>query len=111
MAKEIKLLASKREVRGTSASNVLRRAGWLPAVVYGEKGARSIQINRRSFDTMLKHHTSENLIVDLSVDNDEVVKALLREVQHEAVMGGVLHADFVEVSWYTKQQFLIWMGR
>jgi large subunit ribosomal protein L25 len=98
MAKEIKLSASKREVSGTSASKVLRRAGVLPAVVYGENGARSIQIDRRAFDTMLKHHTSENLIVDLSIDNGEVIKALLREVQHEAVMGGVLHADFVEVS-------------
>lgn len=107
MAKEIKLSASKREVSGSSASKVLRRAGWLPAVVYGEKGSRSIQINRRAFDAMLKHHTSENLIVDLSIDNDEIVKALLREVQHEAVMGGVLHADFVEVSMTRKMRVTI----
>lgn len=107
MAKEIKLAASKRDVSGTSASKVLRRSGWLPAVVYGENGARSIQIDRRAFDTMLKHHTSENLIVDLSINGDKVVKALLREVQHEAVMGGVLHADFVEVSMTRKMRVTI----
>jgi len=107
MAKEIKLAASKREVRGTSASKVLRRSGWLPAVVYGENGSRSIQINRRAFDTMLHHHTSENLIVDLSIDGGEVVKALLRDVQHEAVMGGVLHADFIEVSMTRKMRVTI----
>jgi len=107
MAKEIKLSASKREAKGSSASNVLRRSGWLPAVVYGEKGSRSIQIDRRAFDTMLHHHTSENLIVDLSIEGEGDIKALLRDVQHEAVMGGVLHADFLEISMVRKMRVTI----
>ncbi len=107
MAKEIKLSASKRDVRGSSAVRVLRRGGWMPAVVYGEKGSRAIQINRHAFDMMLKHHTSENLIIDLEVEGDGVVKALLREVQHEAVMGGVLHADFIEISMTRRMRITI----
>lgn len=79
----------------------------MPAVVYGEKGARSLKINRRDFDTMLKHHTSENLIVDLDVEGEGTTKALLREVQHEAIMGGVLHADFVEISMTKKMRVTI----
>ena len=107
MAKEIKLSASKRETSGSSAAQALRKTGWMPAVVYGEKGARSLKIDRRAFDTMLKHHTSENLIVDLDVEGEGTTKALLREVQHEAVMGGVLHADFVEISMTKKMRVTI----
>ncbi len=107
MAKEIKLSASKREGRGTAAAKTLRRSGWMPAVVYGEKGSRSIQVNRHAFDAMLQHHTGENLIVDLDIEGEGTTKALLREVQHEAVMGGVLHADFVEISMTRKMRVTI----
>ena len=106
MAKEIKLSASKRETSGTSAAKALRKTGLMPAIVYGEKGSRSISISSRDFDLMLKHHTSENLIVDLDVDG-EVIKALLREVQHEAIMGGVIHADFLEISMAKKMRVTI----
>ncbi len=107
MAKEIKLSVSKRVVKGTAASHALRKSGWLPAVVYGEKGSRSIQVNRHAFDTLLQHHTGENLIIDLDVEGEGTTKALLREVQHEAVMGGVLHADFVEISMTRKMRVTI----
>jgi large subunit ribosomal protein L25 len=106
MSKEIKLSASKRESSGTTAAKALRKTGAIPAVVYGEKGARSIKINTREFETVLKTHTSENLIVDLSVEG-EVIKALLREVQHEAVMGGMIHADFLEISMTKKMRVTI----
>jgi len=106
MSKEIKLSASKRETSGTTAAKALRKTGFIPAIVYGEKGARSVKINTREIDLMLKNHTSENLIVDLSVDGD-VIKALLREVQHEAVMGGTIHADFLEISMTKKMRVTI----
>jgi large subunit ribosomal protein L25 len=106
MAKEIKLTASTRETSGTSAAKALRKTGFIPAVVYGEKGARSVKVNGRAFDTMVKHNTGENLIVDLDVEG-KVIKALLREVQHEAVYGGVIHADFLEISMTKKMRVTI----
>ena len=106
MSKEIKLSASKRDTAGSIAAKALRKTGVIPAVVYGEKGARSIKINGREFETMLKGHTSENLIVDLDVDGS-VVKAMLREIQHEAVMGGIIHADFLEISMTRKMRVTI----
>ena len=106
MSKEIKMSASKRETSGTTAAKALRKTGFIPAVVYGEKGARSIKLNSREFSTVLQHHTGENLIIDLSVDGD-VIKALLREVQHEAVMGGLIHADFLEISMTKKMRVTI----
>lgn len=106
MAKEIKLSASTRETSGSSAAKAMRKTGFMPAVVYGEKGARSVKIKTREFETMVKHNTSENLIVDLDVDG-KVIKALLREVQHGAVYGGVIHADFLEISMTKKMRVTI----
>lgn len=106
MAKEIKLSASKRETSGTSAAKALRRTGFVPAVVYGEKSNCSIKIDGRAFDSMITHHSSENLIVDLDIDG-EVTKALLREVQHDVIMGAVLHADFLEISMTKKMRVTI----
>jgi len=106
MAKEIKLSASKRETSGTASAKALRRTGFVPAVVYGEKATCSIKINGRAFDSMITHHSSENLIVDLDIDG-EVTKALLREVQHDVIMGAVLHADFMEISMTKKMRVTI----
>ena len=106
MGKEIKLSASKRETSGTSAAQALRRTGFVPAVVYGEKAACSIKINSRAFESMITHNASENLIVDLDVDGN-VVKALLREVQHSVIKGEVLHADFLEISMTKKMRVTI----
>ena len=107
MAKEIKLSVTKRETSGTSAARALRKKGLLPAVVYGEKGARSIQIQYHGFEMMLKHRTSENLIMDLDVEGEAPLKVLLRDVQHGPVYGELLHADFVEVSMTKKMRVTI----
>jgi large subunit ribosomal protein L25 len=107
MAKEIKLSARKRETSGTSMARALRKTGWMPAVVYGEKGTRSLKIDRHAFDTMLKHHTTENLIVDLDVEGEGVTKALLREVQRGPIVEEALHADFIEISMTKKMRVTI----
>jgi large subunit ribosomal protein L25 len=107
MAKEITLTADKRTASGSSAVRTLRKQGLLPAVVYGEKGARSIQLNSHGFETLLKHHRSENLIIDLSVAGEAAVKVLLKEVQHGPVFEELLHADFVEISMTKKMRVMI----
>jgi large subunit ribosomal protein L25 len=46
---------------------------------------------------MLKHHTSEHVLVSLDLDG-KVVPALMREVQHNVMTGAPIHVDFGEVS-------------
>ena len=106
MAKEITLAANRRAGAGSAAAAALRRKGWLPAVLYGEQGVRSVQVKTHEFEMMLTRHTGENLIVDLDVDG-VVTKALLKEVQHEPVRGAPLHADFQEISMTRKMRVSI----
>jgi large subunit ribosomal protein L25 len=93
------LTAQVRSEAGSGAVRRLRRAGILPAVLNGEEGATlPIQMDMHTFEGLLHHHTSENLIVDLKVGDKAPVKVLVREVQHEPVSGQILHAEFIEVS-------------
>ena len=96
--KEIKVVAESRKEQGTGAVRRMRHAGEVPAIVYGEEHKeRLIKLNEHAFEQLLRHHTSEHLVLDLEIDGTPV-KALMKEVQHHPVTGQVLHVDFQEIS-------------
>ena len=98
--KETKLTAKVREAKGSAASGRLRRAGWIPAVVYAEgRPGRDIQIDGHDFVMMLRSHRSENMILDLTVEgSDAETKVMLKSLQHHPLTGRIIHADFYEVN-------------
>lgn len=101
----MELAAQRRQANGSVAARRLRRTGWLPAVVCGANGeSRAIQIPGHEFSLVLRHHFSENLLFDLTVDQEQVRKVLLKEVQHDPVTDEILHADFVEISMTRKMR-------
>lgn len=108
MADENKLVATSRDVKGTSSARRLRREGIVPAIlIAGEEGSVSIQLNEHDFEMLLHHHVGENVILDLDVDGKGVKKVLLKEVQHHPVSGNILHADFLEISMTEKMVFRV----
>ena len=98
--KETKLTAKVREAKGSAASGRLRRAGWIPAVVYAEgRPGRDIQIDGHDFVMMLRSHRSENMILDLTVEGSEAeTKVMLKALQHHPLTGRIIHVDFYEVN-------------
>jgi len=99
MSEDIIIEAGLREESGSGPSGRLRKAGWLPAVVNDEDGAsHAIRLNMHDFELLLHHHAGEHLLVDLRIDGQRVRKCLLQDVQHDPVTGGLLHADFHEIS-------------
>ncbi len=94
----ITLNATTRTTHGGSTSRRLRRDGLLPANIYGEHGARALQVKTKDFETLLRHSTSDNMLLDLVVDGAAPVKVLLRELQHHPVDNALLHGDFMEIS-------------
>ena len=97
---ETTLNAKPRTEKGKAASGRLRRAGWIPAVVYGEgRPGTDIQLNAHDFVMALRKHHSENVIVDLAVEGqDGAKKVMVKALQHDPLTGRVIHADFCEVS-------------
>ncbi|MBP1694286.1 MAG: rplY [Chloroflexi bacterium] len=93
---EVVLKAQKRSVIGKQVK-VLRRAGQLPAVIYG-KGFDPIAItlDLHSASKILPRISSSHLIV-VEVDGIEH-NTLVRDKQREPITGGLLHVDFLEVS-------------
>lgn len=103
MAEIIK--AMSRTEKGSTACNRVRRAGFIPAVLNGEDcGSLAMKLNAHDFEQLVKKHTGASIVVDISVDGDEPVVAILDELQVHPVKGQIIHADFKEVSKTKKLQ-------
>lgn len=99
MAKdEIKMKAEPRAEQGSSAAGRLRRAGVLPAAVNRiEGGTTLVKLDAHEFQTMLRHHANEHVLVTLDLDGKDV-PVLMREVQYNVMTGAPIHVDFGEIS-------------
>lgn len=88
---ELVLNAEKRTVTGKKV-NALRRAGWLPAVVYGPAmPPQAIQLNAREATRVIRRIQGTQLI-DLNIDG-QTRKVLVHELQRDPIRGDVTHAD------------------
>lgn len=106
--KESKIVAQMRSEAGSAAARRLRNSGWLPGVLYGDGGEnRSIKINAHAFKMLLRHHTGENLLLDMELDGAAGRKVFLKEVQHDPLTGDATHADFLAVSMTRKMRVRI----
>jgi len=79
----------------------LRGSGRVPAVIYGrQEKPQNLEVSSKEFSDLIHHSVSENLLVDLSIENDARAKrlALVQEIQHYPLDGKVLHVDFHEVA-------------
>ncbi len=84
--------AKKREGKGKYKAFDLRKAGFIPGVVYGKGIADNINVtlNLKDFVTFLKNGER---IADLDVDGS-VRKVLIKAVQHGTYDHEILHVDF-----------------
>jgi large subunit ribosomal protein L25 len=99
--KSVALKAYPRSQVQRAEVKKLRASGRVPATIYGRQAKpQNLEVNSKEFADLLNHAASENLLVDLSVDNDARSKrlALVQEIQHHPLDGKVLHVDFHEVA-------------
>jgi large subunit ribosomal protein L25 len=101
MAHSISLKAEPRNVFGTGPIKRVRAAGKIPAVLYGAKGSRPLQISSVELSKALHSSTSENILVNLEVSDEKSGTkhlAIIQEVQHHPIKDHVLHVDLHEIS-------------
>ncbi len=72
----------------------------IPAVLYGPgRDSLSLAIDRHEFEQFITRHSVGATIVDLAIEGEsKPVSAMIRELQHSAVKGTILHIDFLEVA-------------
>ena len=86
------LAAEHRDVTGKAVAH-LRRAGRLPAVVYGHHvDSSNVSVDAHDFE-LLRKHAGPNALVDLSVDGKKAQPVLINQVQVHPVNRRLLHAD------------------
>lgn len=92
------VIAKTRGVQGSGASRRLRRAGSVPAVVYGgNQPAVSIELDHNAIFHQIKHEAFHSSVLDLNLDG-KVEKVLLRNVQYHAYKQLIQHVDFQRVA-------------
>jgi len=98
MAKQVKLSARTRSRIGGTVANKLKREGLIPAVIYGGREAPlPLQVGARDISTLLSRARGENILVELEIENAGATTsrmALIQEVQHAVLSGGIVHVDF-----------------
>jgi len=99
--KSVPLQAYQRSQLRRGEVKKLRANGRVPATIYGRQTKpQNLELNSKEIANLINHSVSENLLVDLAVENDARAKrlALVQEVQHHPLDGKVLHVDFHEVA-------------
>ena len=93
---KVVLKATRREVMGKQVS-ALRRAGKLPAVLYGHRiESTPITLDAHETSLTLSHLTSSSLVT-IRLDGKEY-PTLVREKQRDPIKNRLLHLDFQAVS-------------
>lgn len=98
MANQAKLAAGSRTTTGKGAARSVRRAGKVPAVIYGHgRPAESLLIDGAALGRALLGATVATML-EVTVDDRAPVRALIREVQRDPLRSAnILHVDFYEV--------------
>jgi large subunit ribosomal protein L25 len=94
----MKVVATKRDTQGTSASRRLRHTGQVPGILYGGSGAaQPIEVEHNALFHALRKEKFHASILDMELDGKSE-RVLLRDFQMHPYRPLVLHVDFQRVS-------------
>ncbi|HRO61221.1 MAG TPA: 50S ribosomal protein L25/general stress protein Ctc [Burkholderiaceae bacterium] len=94
----MKVVARTRQEQGTGASRRLRRAGFVPGIVYGSKSEPTpVSIEHNPLFHALRVEAFHSSILDLELDGKSE-QVLLRNVQWHPFKQQVLHVDLQRVA-------------
>jgi large subunit ribosomal protein L25 len=99
MGQQASLQAARRSGAGKGAARSLRRSGSVPAVIYGHgRPPESLAVDAASLGRLLGSITAGSTILDVTIEGQAPVKALIREIQrHPLRATDILHFDLYEV--------------
>lgn len=94
----MKIKVNIRSDKGTSANRRLRRAGWVPAVIYGGSSSpKNIQLVHNEIYHILRKEELRYSILNVEIKDGEVEQVLLRATQWHAYKPQVIHIDFQRI--------------
>ena len=98
MRKEITVAAQPRESRGKNEARRTRRAGMIPAVVYGAyKDPVPVAVSPKSILQIVHSSTGYNTIFNLDIEGRENTPVMVVDHQSDPIRGTLLHADLKRI--------------
>jgi large subunit ribosomal protein L25 len=95
---DIVVTAEVRTSRGKNEARRTRRAGQIPAVVYGAyKDPISVSVDPREIVKIIRSKTGLNTIFTLAVKDGETTPAMVLDQQVDPIKGHLLHADLKRI--------------
>ena len=92
-----------REEFGKNAARRMRRAGRIPAVVYGGGGpAIPVTVDPKAILQILHSESGHNAIFTLEIRGKAPARVMIRDWQTEPIRGNLLHVDLVRIARDTK---------
>lgn len=90
------LAVEPREERGSRATRRLRRAGYVPGILYGGSHPEGVafKVGNRDLRRVL---VDGSALIDVEIGGDKSVPAILKDRQLHPVREEVMHLDFLEV--------------
>jgi large subunit ribosomal protein L25 len=93
------LTITRREGTGKSVVRKLRRAGAVPAILYGGAKPHTISVDPRAVMKIIHGHEGSTQLLTLKFDGDSTsLMAIIRDMQFDPVSDALLHVDLQEVS-------------
>ncbi len=96
----IELQTTVRKSTGNSPARSLRRAGQIPAVLYGPKMETVLlSVNIKDLEQIFKQGNAFQVILNLVIQNGKkkTKAAMVKELQTHPVSGSFIHIDFYEI--------------
>jgi len=99
----VALKARTREGRGKGEARALRRAGLVPAIVYGRgRESQAVAVDATALSAALHTRAGFNALIDLSVPNggsaSEPTTVIVKATQRDIFRHQLIHVDFHAIS-------------
>jgi len=108
MSEQTVISAEMRDRAGKGAARAVRRAGRVPAVIYGDK-KDPVMISLEPRELRKQLHTGHffSTVYSIEIAGGETLRALPRDAQFHPVRDETLHVDFLRVSKLTRTNVMV----
>jgi large subunit ribosomal protein L25 len=92
------ITVTKRETIGKAANREVRKAGDVPAVIYGlGKEPIAVAVNAKATARVIASDSGLNSLIEMQIQGAEIDHVIIKDVARFPVSGRLMHIDFMRV--------------